>query len=192
MKWLIILLTIPLATSLSAQKVQRTLIQNDERIELSYLHECRQKIAPDAWCYWVEASVLHSAQGASPISGRLDGEFKRFNNQGNLIEEGEFKHGMKTGIWKKWNTAGVLQRTEQFREGVYHGLVSYFDQDGKPISTERYSKGELHGTTTIFQPDGSIIETKYKRGEVVVRPSKHVLRLPRKKPAVEEQENNQE
>jgi antitoxin component YwqK of YwqJK toxin-antitoxin module len=50
---------------------------------------------------------------ASYNNGIVDGAFKKFYENGILMEEGEYKMMKKVGLWKYYDETGNLTKTEE-------------------------------------------------------------------------------
>ena len=63
------------------------------------------------WKWWHENGQL--AYESSYKSGKLDGPWKSWYSNGQLKMEGTYESGKKIGDWKEWNENGELQKERQ-------------------------------------------------------------------------------
>lgn len=123
---------------------------------------------------------------------RKSGPFTFRNDEGVVIAEGSFLHGLEDGLWVqtvedgsvgkgrmregsrvdqwKWYHAnGKLQDVGEYDRGVRTGLWRSYRTDGSRMREAEYENGEMHGRVTFFGPDGKTIDTersgRYVRGK---------------------------
>jgi antitoxin component YwqK of YwqJK toxin-antitoxin module len=117
--------------------------------------------------------------------GILNGEYKRFNNQMTIMEQGEFSNGKKNGPWTTFSYNGKTIYTYQqdIKEGKYEkfdgdkviesGMYSknlkqgdwkYCNYYGKLTREETYLNDKLNGNYKKFDGDVIVEEGKYLDG----------------------------
>jgi len=75
-------------------------------------------------------------------SGISEGFFKRFDEQGHLIETGQFEQGQKTGIWKQYHVNGIQAGEAQYKAGLKDGIWTVWDDNGTKRYHMVYSSGK--------------------------------------------------
>ncbi|NJK96557.1 MAG: hypothetical protein HC905_18020 [Bacteroidales bacterium] len=70
--------------------------------------------------YWYYAGEIHKNAGS--YSGKpLHGKYELFDKSNNLLEQGNFEFGLKTGIWTRWYTNGFKKEVIFYKEGLLNG-----------------------------------------------------------------------
>ncbi len=163
-----------------------------------------KKHNPDKIYFWFKSQKILTTQGGSSGS-LLDGQYESFYKNNQLAERGIFKKGLKDGVWKCWSENGVLIHQENWSHGVQTGKQLYYspegiiqktvinksnrtqiisrdttivktkktitttikDSLGRLISQQRMENGQLDGTQITAGPDGKAVKSTYKKGELV-------------------------
>lgn len=130
----------------------------------------RRQVHTDRNYHWVRAQTLTITQGG--IGGpALHGSFISYFPEGQLQEQGSFRHGLKEGEWRTWGVSGRLTIQEHWNKGRLHGRVLQFG-DGKVVSHRvlHYRNGRLiekrsdtlstqaiHNNTRVTMTDSSSV-----------------------------------
>ena len=102
----------------------------------------------------------------------LHGKIEVFNPAQQLIEKGQYQHGLKNGKWYHWHDNGKLAKLDHWKGGRLHGIQKIFDQDGQLLSSSEYKKGKLNGKVIVLV-DGEVVSSdQYKKGELKVKKEK--------------------
>ncbi len=119
--------------------------------------------------YWyVKDTILITQSG---LDGRiLNGTFKIFYPDKNIMEEGQFKYGLKTGLWKSWYPNGVLRLTVNWLSGTINGDFEEFDPSGRKIRSGSYKNNFFTGHVFIYLQNGSSQKIYYQNGKIVEKP----------------------
>lgn len=72
-------------------------------------------------------------------SGRRDGLWISYNEQGAKTGEASYKEDMKDGPWRIWDDNGVLRYEMLYRKGLKAGLWIMYDISGNKIAEKKYS-----------------------------------------------------
>ncbi|HCT31381.1 MAG TPA: hypothetical protein DIW31_11790 [Bacteroidales bacterium] len=108
--------------------------------------------------HWYSADIFGANYGG--YNGYLlNGNYKRVNLNGNLLEQGVFVNGLKDGIWKYWYPNGNLKRVENWRKGINRDSLEY-GKDGSLVNSNKKN------TTSEIQIQTDSTSTKtpwYKR-----------------------------
>lgn len=120
------------------------------------------------------------------VDGQLHGTVRRWAENGQEIEYGEYRGGRPWGLFIQRdetgkelgraqldNGTGVLvsasltRRTESdYAHGLLHGSHRVFDGEGRELERSRWSGGERHGLQTRWDAQGQkIFEGQWKAGE---------------------------
>lgn len=88
-------------------------------------------------------------------NGKLEGTFKYWGTNGQLIEESEYKDNVLDGIQKNFYSNGSIKTEIAFVKGQKNGPTKNWYQDGKQSSQTEYKDNKIVGSTS-FYPDGSV------------------------------------
>ena len=69
------------------------------------------------------------------------GNVKKYDENGQLKEEGEYLYGERFGLWKTYIN-GKLHKEAEYLDGKYNGKVKFYE-DGVLKSVHNYVKGEI-------------------------------------------------
>lgn len=89
------------------------------------------------------------------INGQLEGTFKLWNTNGNLLEESQYDNNVLNGIQKNFYANGNIKNEITYVNGQKNGLTKNWYQDGRPSSEVEYKDNKNVGSTS-FYPNGSI------------------------------------
>lgn len=110
----------------------------------------RIKLKTNRFYYGYHLSQLFFKQGV--LQGKpLNGTFARYDRDGNIIELGHFKYGLKHGLWKQLSPKGHITQTEEYRKGMLCGKRVVY-KNGMPEFQEHYRKGYLIGKPKLLNP----------------------------------------
>lgn len=122
----------------------------------------------------------------SYVDGQLHGTSRRWADNGQEIEYGEYRGGRPWGLFIHRDETGkelarsqldagtgVLisatphQRSEaDYVHGLLHGSSQEFDGSGRQLGQSTWSGGELHGVETRWNADGhKLVEAQWKAGK---------------------------
>ncbi|EGU36374.1 hypothetical protein VII00023_01805 [Vibrio ichthyoenteri ATCC 700023] len=89
-------------------------------------------------------------------NGVRSGKYSVVSLEGNLIDNGTYFKGKKTGVWQ--HRYNGLTRSESYnRKGQLHGEVSEVDANGKRLTWEHYRNGKQHGYTENYAKTGALL-----------------------------------
>jgi uncharacterized protein (TIGR02145 family) len=98
--------------------------------------------------------------------GKPDGEWKRFGENGNLIQVENYKDGKPDGEWKGFYQDGKSEFISNFKNDKPDGEWKTFYQDGKLWSIRNYKDGERHGEQKTFDKNENLTKVEnYKDGK---------------------------
>jgi len=109
-----------------------------------------------------------------------DGSWQMWDESGNLVARGQYKHGKRDGVWLRWhrrNESKLLQSVPynqfeepfvsqaEFRDGELHGPWSIFDAKQRKISEWNFEDGQRQGISTWWYANGKKMrEVQYEQG----------------------------
>ncbi len=89
-------------------------------------------------------------------NGLEHGEFKRFHENGALMEQRYYAMGVKTGPLKRYWSNGKIQAVYFFANGEYQGTCREWNPEGKLVREMNYERGYESGSQKQWYDDGSI------------------------------------
>lgn len=99
---------------------------------------------------------INRTQGGS--TGKLlHGTYQKFSSGEVLVEQGEFKYGLKTKLWKSWHPNGNLKSVTTWKKGEQNGLFEEYNEKGLLVRRGKYKAGKLAGKVNQFE-DGVAIK----------------------------------
>jgi antitoxin component YwqK of YwqJK toxin-antitoxin module len=90
--------------------------------------------------YWYDQEQINKNKGGY-AGALLDGSYKVYDWQNNLITQGEFDKGLMVGTWKFWDKNGNLRVIAEYKQGQLHGQMITYDPSGEIIQSRKYRKG---------------------------------------------------
>jgi antitoxin component YwqK of YwqJK toxin-antitoxin module len=138
----------------------------DSVIKLYILEDVPEMdIKKDRMYYWFTLNQIHKTKGG--YSGKvLNGLYQVFNSTNDLIEQGEFKNGLKTGKWTRWYKNGQIANISNWVNGTLEGEQLAYSDNGVIESKYLYSNNILNGKSYIYNSDSSVIVMQYKKGNL--------------------------
>ena len=110
------------------------------------------------------------------------GSWKFWDEQGNLLVEGRYDHGIRQGIWKRWHArkdsrlfaqypynqfAEPFISQAEFNDGVLDGNWVIYDGNQRKISQWSFINGQRDGLSLWWHPNGKQLrEISYKEGAI--------------------------
>ena len=167
---------------------------NDSSIKASILIEDKKVKPKNAiHYYWYYNNSIKVNQGG--YKGRLlDGTYQVVNKDGSLLTNGTLKKGYQTGEWKHWENNGDLRAVYNWRKGHENGSYQKFNEgkvieeghcingkisgsyrkyeNEKLIEKGSYKNGNLHGKVITYKDDTIFREVAYKKGKEVIKKDK--------------------
>lgn len=129
--------------------------------------------------------------------GRKQGYWKKTDDKGKLVYEGEFKDDKPVGKFKYYYPNDSIRAIMTFKDGgkvaharLFHmngkkmgvgkyinketkdSVWSYYDELGAMISKEKYKMGKKEGTSFVYLPDGGVSEEKNYKEDILEGPYK--------------------
>ena len=147
----------------NGSKYQRVTISQGDSTMGFRIVDAQKKTSPTKEYFWFKYGEVHHSIGA--YSGKLlNDEFQVFNRDGDLLSQGYFDEGLKSGTWISWKD-GYKAKEASYRNGVQDGRYRQFS--GEKLALEgQYNKGRRDGIFEFFSSD-TTYSVKYKQGVVV-------------------------
>ena len=122
----------------------------------------KTKLAKDIQLYWYALEKVQSS--FYDFNGKLlHGNYKKsLNNSKAIIEEGFFLYGMKDGEWKKWDDQGNLLSVTNWKKGRKQGVYELYDKNRKIITRGAFREGQKTGKW-ISVKNGILINTTWSK-----------------------------
>jgi antitoxin component YwqK of YwqJK toxin-antitoxin module len=121
--------------------------------------------SPDRMYFWYSANQIQTTQGG--YSGKLlNGPYRSYYLNKNLMEEGTFNKGLKDGVWKNWKENGTLISIINWQDGLMSGNFSKYNENGNLIMSGSYKNGLLNGAVRNKGAKDSVMTTWYKNGVI--------------------------
>lgn len=134
---------------------------------------------------WFHPSGAKAAEHAY-VNGMLHGTLRRWSENGQEVEYGEYRGGRPWGLFIQRDESGkelgraqldegtgvlvnasISRRTESdYVDGLLHGTHRAFDAQGREVERSTWSGGELHGKQTQWDAQGNQgFEGQWKNGQ---------------------------
>jgi antitoxin component YwqK of YwqJK toxin-antitoxin module len=94
---------------------------------------------------------------------------KTYFEDGKLASLIQYKAGKIDGEYKKWNEHGILVFEGEYRDGLRHGKINKYYDDGRPHLLQTFVEDKIHGIKRSYDLDGKLSESKYDSGENFAR-----------------------
>lgn len=91
-------------------------------------------------------------------SGKKQGLWKHYYDNGRLRSEGKYVNDKPIGLWKYYYENGVLEQTGHYdKSGLYTDIWKWYYKDGSPRVIEQYFEGEREGDYVEYSDNGDIM-----------------------------------
>lgn len=109
---------------------------------------------------------LFAQNNATDSQGKKHGHWKKYDDKGVLLYEGEFNHGVPVGTFHYYHASGKLKSTTRFIEGTHKVHTSMYDINGKLASEGNFVDQLKDSIWNYYNPKGTVIKTEgYKNGK---------------------------
>ncbi len=159
-------------------KCRKTEFNPDGKSEQVYtvLKAKPERITPGSFLLLYASLISAGSQAATAFE---DGQFKRYDSKGNILEEGNMTKQQKTGLWKYYhydinvvveqNTGSVSGEPEKYllitTGQAFSGTFVQKSANGKPSCEIKIEEGYREGKSKYFTESGKLARTeKYKKG----------------------------
>lgn len=98
-------------------------------------------------------------------AGKKIGYWKKYNDKGQLVYEGNFKNDVPVGEFTYYHTNGKVKSITYFIEGTHIVRTTLFDVNGKKSAEGKFFDQDKDSTWNYYNPKGTLICTEnYSKG----------------------------
>lgn len=98
-------------------------------------------------------------------TGKMDGTYKEYDENGNLEIESSYKDGRENGIYKWYYSDGALMIEGSYKDGRKDGIYKWYYGDGTLMKESSYKDGRKDGIYKVYGENETLmIEAPYKDG----------------------------
>ncbi|MGO4906430.1 toxin-antitoxin system YwqK family antitoxin [Flavobacterium sp. W20_MBD1_R3] len=108
------------------------------------------KLFEGQWKYYHQASKLIMTT-ENYGKGKLEGLRTVFYLNGKIAEEINYKNNLKSGFYKKYTENGILLEESAFKDGDYVGIAIFRDSKGNIVSKGQFVNGKKAGIWQFFE-----------------------------------------
>jgi antitoxin component YwqK of YwqJK toxin-antitoxin module len=114
---------------------------------------------------FAEPLIKYHTNGKVSVEGHLDADglphkiIRKYDEQGNLLSEQNFHHGVLEGVSKLYYPSGQLMTDWAYKHGKRHGVSLGYFRNGKLKDEGVYKDDKLDGKVKIYYKDG-ILKTE--------------------------------
>lgn len=177
MRIFILLISLTTATQLNAQYFEgRVRIDSAGRSFIFQVTDKHQTVSNHTILYWFKSGRIHQTQGS--YYGRLlHGRYLVTDSDRRLLEEGQFKNGIKTGTWRTWHENGILKSIwrRRFGLGGNSWQLREYNSNGDLIKKGFENRNGFTGYIVATRTDSAYL-VRYKKS-TAIHTSKDSLRL---------------
>lgn len=94
--------------------------------------------------YWYKSGKIHSSIGGY-FGDLLDGNYTKSHHHNDILEQGEYKKGLKDKRWKKWYKNGKLRELLDWNNGLKSGQYFEYSENGEILLKGKYKNNTKHG-----------------------------------------------
>jgi Uncharacterized protein conserved in bacteria len=129
-------------------------------MECWYKHGLRDSICRS---YTVKGNLASEDHYAG---GKLNGESKKWYDNGQVFQEGQFVDDMMDGSWFIFYPSGALAGKAEYKMGT--GKQIGYEESGYKCLEVPYVDNLKHGKEIYYNPDGTITKiVEYEKGKVI-------------------------
>jgi antitoxin component YwqK of YwqJK toxin-antitoxin module len=138
----------------------------DSVIKLHILEDIPEiEVKEDRMYYWFTLNQVHKTKGG--YSGKvLNGLYQVFSSTNDLIEQGDYKNGLKTGKWIRWYKNGQIASITNWINGALEGEQLTYNDNGVMETKYIYANNALNGKSYIYNSDSTVTVMQYKKGRL--------------------------
>jgi antitoxin component YwqK of YwqJK toxin-antitoxin module len=117
----------------------------------------KNKVREGLWHFLGNGGFIASTENYK--NGKLNGEDKDFNLQGQLTGSFHYVNGMMSGVGRLYHDNGQLQAEGSFENDKLNGKLTYYFPTGQRRSEENYKTGMLNGVLSNYYKNGNIADS---------------------------------
>jgi antitoxin component YwqK of YwqJK toxin-antitoxin module len=101
------------------------------------------------------------------VDDKREGEEKSYFPDGKTSSVALYMHDQLHGLSQRWNEEGVLIFEGEYKNGLRHGKFNKYFDNGKPHVLQSFVEDQLHGLKKTFDEKGSSTQTKWEKGKKI-------------------------
>lgn len=111
-------------------------------------------------------AFAQNAENKVNSKGKKVGYWKKYDEKGTLLYEGNFNNGVPTGTFKYYHTNGKLKSTTHFIQGTHKVYTTMFDMNEKISAEGIFIDQQKDSIWNYYNEKGTLIKSEsYKRGK---------------------------
>ena len=103
-----------------------------------------------------KTKIQEEYQVSAADNQTVDGVYKRFYENGNLMVSGSFDDGDKSGLFSEFHENGSIARKINYVDGIRHGDVEVYNEEGQPVQKAHYEQDVLTDSIRVFFMNGNV------------------------------------
>ncbi len=102
------------------------------------------------------------------VNGKLNGKSTVYYPDGKIASETIYANGIKEGVFKKYSQQGIILEEIPYKNNQFYGLVTYRDVKGNIIAQGLYEKGLKKGIWKYYE-NGKLIKEEDTQATRTIR-----------------------
>ena|SRR5690554_454042 len=102
-------------------------------------------------------------------NGKLNGKSVVYYKNGKIASETHYKDGIKDGLYKKYSQDGIVLEEIPYKNNQFNGMVTYRDVKGQIIAQGMYEKGLKKGIWKFYENGKLIREVNSESKEFIYK-----------------------
>ncbi|MBJ2175222.1 hypothetical protein JBL43_13295 [Aureibaculum sp. A20] len=148
----------------ASNQIEQT--EEEEIIEYVEVEEGAIETVAEAAGDAVEAASDATVESVNYYRNNRNGEWKFYNESGNVIEIGNYLNDRKYGKWTSYYDNGQIKRVQLWKAGKIVEVISYFDENGKTLDKGTLKAGK--GTIKEYDANNKLVSTiEFVNGEEI-------------------------
>jgi antitoxin component YwqK of YwqJK toxin-antitoxin module len=99
---------------------------------------------------------------------RRSGLWREFNKDGTLVQEGNYKDGVRVGKWKLYYDTGELVMEENYVFGLMEGPFKSYYKNGQLLSEGFYLENKREGKFCLYHISVRLTKTMIFKNDILV------------------------
>jgi len=106
--------------------------------------------------YYINNRLQMTGYLNEPVNTARHGDFKWFNETGNVFQTGRYVNGKKDGELVFYFDNGQIENVENYKNGIFHGPFSGYYENGQMKVEGKYVDGNLDGIIKYWYSNGQL------------------------------------
>jgi antitoxin component YwqK of YwqJK toxin-antitoxin module len=134
-----------------------TIFYNQKKFKVSEGKEVN-KLYEGTWKYYhKDSEVIMTLENYK--NGKLNGKRTVFYPNSKIAEESDYVNGLKQGKYKKYSEDGIVLEESNFKDGLYDGNAIYRDPLGNIAAEGKYVANKKTGIWKFYE-NGKLVSTE--------------------------------